>query len=39
MFIDFSVGVPENVTAVVYLEFENILNINKNRKIIFEKLL
>ena len=34
--IDFSAGVPENVTVVVYLEYENILEINKNRKIIFD---
>jgi hypothetical protein len=34
--IDFSIGVPEIVTVVVYLEYENILEINKNRKIIFD---
>jgi hypothetical protein len=34
--IDFSAGVPENVTVVVYLEYENILEINKNRKILFD---
>jgi hypothetical protein len=34
--IDFSKGVPENVTVVVYLEYENIIEINKNRKILFD---
>jgi hypothetical protein len=34
--IDFSKGVPDNVTVVVYLEYENIIEINKNRKIIFD---
>ena len=34
--IDFSKGVPENVTVVVYIEYENIIEINKNRKILFD---
>jgi hypothetical protein len=34
--IDFSKGVSDNVTVVVYLEYENIIEINKNRKILFD---
>jgi hypothetical protein len=34
--IDFSKGVSDNVTVVVYLEYENIMEINKNRKILFD---
>jgi hypothetical protein len=34
--IDFSKGVPDNLTVVVYFEYENIIEINKNRKILFD---
>ena len=34
--IDFSKGVPENLTVVVYFEYENIFENNKNRKILFD---
>ena len=34
--LDFSKAVPDNITVVVYLEYENIIEINKNRQILFD---
>ena len=34
--LDFSKVVPDNITVVVYLEYENIIEINKNRQILFD---